>query len=69
MQYTFSDDEVQIDPDGNEEDFEPTGIALATLEKELEEHLLNLYIAEDVRVSADSNSFLGIDDLGTSNKQ
>jgi len=68
IQYTFSEGEVQHDPDGNEEDFEPTNAALATLEQELEEHLLELYMVEDVdvNVSADSNSLLGIDDFETS---
>jgi hypothetical protein len=69
MQYTFSDDEVQIDPDGNEEDFEPTHAALATLEQEIEEHLLKLYMAEDVNVSADSNSLIGISNFKTPDEE
>ncbi len=66
IQYTFSDDEVQIDPDGNEEDFEPTSVALETLEHELEEYLFKAYAVEDVLASADSNTLIGIDDLETS---
>lgn len=68
MQHTFLEDEVQIDPDGDGEEFEPTSVALATLEQELEEYLFSSYGAGDVDVSADSNSFLGSDDLETSDQ-
>lgn len=71
IQYTFSSDEIQNDPDGDEDDFEPTDEALALLEQELEEHLLNLYVVDDVNVnvSADSNSIIGISNFKTSDEK
>jgi hypothetical protein len=62
MQYTFSADEVQRDPGGDETDFEPKDEALEALERELEGYLSENYPVADVDASADSNSFLGVDE-------
>jgi hypothetical protein len=61
MQYTFTADEVQEDPDGDAADLEPKDEALRVLERELAEYLSENYPVSEVDASADSDSFLGID--------
>jgi hypothetical protein len=48
MQYTFTSDEVQPDPGGDETDFEPKDEALEALERELEGYLSENYPVTDV---------------------
>ncbi|MBI1918905.1 MAG: hypothetical protein HYS12_29805 [Planctomycetes bacterium] len=62
MQYIFNEDEVQRDPGGDETDFEPKDEALEALERELAEYLSETYPVTDVDASADSNSFIGVDE-------
>lgn len=60
MQFTFTEKEVQPDPDGGKKDFEPTDKALRALEEELAECLGQNYVVTDVEVDADSDSLLGV---------
>ena len=60
MQYTFTEDEVQLDPGGDDSDFEPTDEALEALEHRLDEYLVGNYCVAEVDASADSNSFIGL---------
>ena len=60
MQFTFTEKEVQPDPDGDEKDFEPTDEALRALEQEVAEHLGQNYAVSDVEVDADSDSLIGV---------
>jgi hypothetical protein len=62
MQYTFTGDEVQQDPDGDATDLEPKDEALNALQRELEEYLAENYPVSQVDASADSSAFLGMDE-------
>ena len=62
IQYTFTEDEVDRDPGGDETDFEPTDEALQALEHELQEFLGENYVIDDVDASADSNSFIAAEE-------
>jgi len=61
MQFTFTEKEVQPDPGGRKEDFEPTDAALRVLEQELAEHCGQDYVVENVQVEADSQSLIGFE--------
>ena len=61
MQFTFTDQQVQQDADGNEGDFEPTDAALVLLAAELKEYLQQTYPADKVDIFTDSDSMLGVD--------
>ena len=60
MQYTFTDNEIQAAEEGREGDVEPTGEALAALEKEITECLSQNYAIGKIEADADFDSLLGI---------
>lgn len=60
MEYTFSEDEVERDLNVRPEDADPTDAALEALERELGEHLSQLYPGIEVDASADSASLLAV---------
>jgi hypothetical protein len=63
MQYTYSDQEVQPDADGNDADVEPTEEAQRQLEGRLTECLGREFaLMGNVEVFADSDALLGVDD-------
>lgn len=62
MQYTFNEDEVHRDPGGDKTDFEPNDEALEALDRELEEYLSENYVVSDVDSSADSQSFIALEE-------
>ena len=59
MQYTFTAKEVQHDPGGTREDYEPTDAAHEALARELTAHLGQDYAVADLQVEADSDSLIG----------
>ena len=54
MQHTLDESEIELDPDGNETDVEPTARALLALARELEGLLYTHYPVSDVDASSDS---------------
>jgi|GEM_PF-749986 len=58
LQFTFDEDDVEPDPDGNEEDRMPTEAALCALEQELYEHLFTDYAVDKVEAYADSENMI-----------
>lgn len=55
MQHTFTDAEVQHDPDGEPYAVEPTDEALHAIEVELEQCLSANYGIENIEISTDSD--------------
>lgn len=60
-QFTFTESEVQPDPDGSESDVEPSDLALIKLEQELRDFLSEHYYVVNVEIYADSDALLGIE--------
>ena len=58
MQFTFTEAEVEHDPDGDDTAVEPTAEALGALERELEEYLGQNYVVDEIEVSSDSDMIL-----------
>lgn len=50
VEHTFSYEDVQHDPEGDERDFEPTHQALQEFAEELKEHLVQAYRVNNVHV-------------------
>lgn len=62
LQYTFTESEVEQDPEGDEGDVCPTDDALATLERDLLDTLGDNYAIESLEACADSDALLGVDE-------
>ena len=63
MQYTFTEQEVQQDEEGNEGDVAPMDAAISQLEKELKEYIGNAYPDVcNVEVYTDAGDILGVYD-------
>lgn len=62
VEKTFSADEVEQDPDGNEGDVQPTDKALDSYRDELENYLSCDYMISNLTTSADSLSLLAIEE-------
>jgi len=60
LQYSFSETEVEPDPEGGKGDFIPTDEAIENLEKELTEAIENNYPITDFQVDVDSDQLLGV---------
>lgn len=64
MQHTFTEDEMEPDPEGGEGDVVPTDEGMLALQRELEEHLRGDYVVDEVELDTDSDALLGVEDCG-----
>jgi len=62
LEYSFTEDEVERDPGGSEEDFNPKEDAILTLEKNLREALEANYHVTSLEAYAESDELIGISD-------
>jgi len=60
LQYSFTESEVEPDPEGGKGDFIPTDEAISNLEKKLTEAIGLNYCVSNLRVDAESDQLLGI---------
>jgi len=60
MQFTFPASDVQPSEEGGENDLTPTDEAIKSLEKEVEEYLLQNYPVTDLEAFADFDSLIGV---------
>jgi hypothetical protein len=62
LECSFTEDEVEPEPGGTDEDFNPTDEAILTLEKELREALGANYHVTSLEAFAESDELIGISD-------
>ena len=62
LQYSFTEDEVEPDPGGSEEDFNPKDEAILALENDLREALGANYLVTSLKAHAESDEIIGISD-------
>lgn len=60
LQYSFTESEVEPDPEGGKGDFIPTDEAISTLEKELTDVIGFNYCVSDFQADVESDQLLGI---------
>ena len=63
MQHTFTESEVEQDPEGKEGDVHPTDAALDALARDLATSLQGSYPVEEVHAEASSDEILGQDTI------
>jgi hypothetical protein len=59
IQYSFSEDDVTADPEGNDDDIAPTEHALAQLQAEIESMLAENFAVASFNIESESDDLIG----------